>query len=159
MVCHLQRFVRIVGDQHDRHPGLVQEAQRVVAHLFPQALVQAGERLVQQHRPRRGRERTGERHPLLLPAGELVRISVGEVREAQPLQHPACGAPAFRPWRCLQPEAHVVDGTHVGEQRVVLEHQADAALLGRDEAVRAGDLLAVDQNAAGAGGARGRRRS
>ncbi len=34
------------------------------------------------------------------------------------------------------------------EQREVLEHQADAALLRRHEAVGSGDLLTVDQHAA-----------
>ena len=39
----------------------------------------------------------------------------------------------------------------MGEQREVLEHQADAALLGRHEAVRPRDLLIVDQHAASGG--------
>ena len=37
------------------------------------------------------------------------------------------------------------------KQREILEHQADAAFLGRDEARGPGDLLAVDEDAAGGG--------
>ena len=37
------------------------------------------------------------------------------------------------------------------EQREVLEHQPDAALLRRHEAIGPGDLLAVEQHAPGGG--------
>ena len=37
------------------------------------------------------------------------------------------------------------------EQREVLEHQPDAALLRRDEAIGPGNLLAVEQHAPGGG--------
>ena len=51
------------------------------------------------------------------------------------------------PRQRLQAERHVVDDREMREQREVLEHQADAALLGGHEAVGAGNLLIVDQNA------------
>ena len=40
--------------------------------------VERGQRLVQQQRARAEDERAGERHALLLPAGELRRQAIGE---------------------------------------------------------------------------------
>ena len=78
----------------------------------------------------RGRQRARERDALLLAAGELVRVLVeraGEADERGELAHArvALGRVA------AQPEADVAGDVEVREQRVVLEHHADAALLGR----------------------------
>ncbi len=46
-------------------------------------------------------------------------------------------------------EADIVEDGEVREQREILEHQADRALLGRQEDGRAGDLAVVEKHAAG----------
>ena len=51
----------------------------------------------------------------------------------------------------FQAEGDVVEDGEVREQREVLEHEPDAALLGRHEAVGPRDLLIVDQHAAAGG--------
>ena len=58
-------------------PAGLQHVQRVVAHLVAQPGVEAGEGLVEQQRLRPRRQRAGQRHPLLLAAGEHVRIGAG----------------------------------------------------------------------------------
>ena len=51
-----------------------------------------------------------------------------------------------------EPETHVVLDGEMGEQRVVLEHDADAALLGRDDAPGARDHPAAQGDGARVGG-------
>ena len=53
------------------------------------------------------------------------------------------------PRQRFQAEGDIVEDGEMREQREVLKHQTDAALLRRHEAVRSGDLLAVDEDAAG----------
>ena len=50
-----------------------------------------------------------------------------------------------------EPEGDVLQDGQMREQREVLEHQPDAALLRRDEAIGPGNLLAVEQHAPGGG--------
>src|SRR3989449_5954162 len=55
-------------------------------HLAPHVGIQVAERLVQEQDDGFGGERAGERHPLLLAAGELVRVAVLEARESNEVQ-------------------------------------------------------------------------
>ena len=70
-VGHAHRLLGIVGDEHCGGARLVQDAERLVAHLLAQPLVEAGKRLVHQHDARPRRHRAGERHALLLAAGSM----------------------------------------------------------------------------------------
>ena len=65
----------------------------LLAQLHPDLGVERGQRLVEQQHLRLDRERAGQRHPLLLAAGDLVRVAVGVVAEADELEQLA-GAPA-----------------------------------------------------------------
>src|SRR5581483_7904838 len=69
-----------------------------------------------------------------LPAGELRRITLAEALELHELEQ--LGDPAvdllLRPPADREPERDVVPYRHVREGRVVLEDEADAALLRRD---------------------------
>ena len=67
------------------------------ADLRAQRLVEAAERLVEQHHGRPRRERPGQRDPLLLAAGELVGVALGEVARAGPARAPRRPGGAARP--------------------------------------------------------------
>jgi hypothetical protein len=89
---------------------------------------------------------TGQRHPLLLAARELVRLLALVARQPDQLEHLAHGARDRGPVAALHPQTigHVLEYREMGKQRVVLEHEADAALVGQD--VR--DVAAADQDGA-----------
>src|SRR6185437_285533 len=61
---------------------LMQDGERLLAHSFAQARIEAGEGLVHEEDARPWRNRAGERHALLLAAGEDMRIFVGVMGEA-----------------------------------------------------------------------------
>ncbi len=120
---------------------------RIAAHLEGQALaqvaVQVRERLVEEQQLRAGGEGAGQRHALLLAPGKLVRVlrpRAGQADHRKQLRGPP---PALGSRQGPQAEGHVVHGVEMREQRVVLEHHAHAALLGRDRESRAAhDLVA-----------------
>ena len=105
-----QRLGLVVGDEHGGDAELELDPADLLAQLHPHLGVQRRERLVEQQHLRRDRQRPGQRHPLLLAAGELVRVpvaAVGEADELQQLRGPAATArpcPAADP----QPEGDVV---------------------------------------------------
>ena len=91
------------------------------------------------------RERAGQRHALLLAAGELVGIAVAELRQLDEAEHlgDARVDLGLRHAGDLQAEGDVLRDRQVGEQRIGLEHHADVALV----RLEVGDVLAVDQDA------------
>ncbi len=111
--------------------------------------VERRERLVEQEHLRLVGDGAGERDALLLAAGELVGVAVGEVRQLDQLQHlldprADLGGGLLRH---LEAEADIVGHRHVGEQRIGLEHHADIALVGR----QVGDVAPADADGAGGG--------
>ena len=96
LVGERERFVLVVRHQDRRGAARLDD----VAHFERQALaqidVEVGERLVEQQQIGLRRERAGERHALLLAAGELVRIGVAGAREAHERQ--ASRRCARAPW-------------------------------------------------------------
>ncbi len=124
----------IVGHVEDRQRRqLAMQPGELVEHVAPDLRVEGGERLVQQQHLRPDRERARDRHALLLSAAELARIALGKVEHPDhaqafpnPLGHQRLGRPP-RP----QSEGHVLVDPHVREQRVVLDHHADIAGIGR----------------------------
>ena len=72
-----QRLGLVVGDQDGGDAGVVQDLGHGPAGGHPQAGVQGGERLVQQHQFGFTGQGAGQGHTLLLAAGELVRPPLG----------------------------------------------------------------------------------
>ena len=70
-------------DHGDAEPLL--QAADLRAHLLAQLGVEVRQRLVHQADGRLGDDRAAERHALLLAAGELRRLAVEELREAEEL--------------------------------------------------------------------------
>ena len=113
---------------------IVVELAQPLAQLGAYACIERAERLVEQEHLRLGRERAREPHPLALPAGELRGIAVAEaleLHEVEQLVH-AFADLGLRPFSHLQAERDVVANGHVLERGVVLEDEADVALLRRE---------------------------
>src|SRR5581483_6680562 len=89
------------------------------AHDSLRLRVERGERLVEEEDAGVARERAGERDALALAAGELSGVGVGEVRDAEALEELADPGGAA--------VGDVAADAHVGEERVLLEHEPDAA--------------------------------
>src|SRR5690606_37068228 len=75
-------------------------------------------------------------------SGKLMRVARDEAAEAQLLEQTGDGA-AGPP---VEPERNVLLNGQMREQRVILEHHADVAMLRLDEASRAIDLDAGDRH-------------
>ena len=155
LIGERQRLGLVVGDQQRGHalPGQHLGHRRPGA--GPQPGVQRAERLVQQDQPRTRRQRPGQRHPLLLASGELVRPAAGVVRvEADELEQ--LGDPRFRPragpaLAARQAEGDVLRHRQVREERPVLGDVAEPAPVWRHPDAVAADLPVTDEHRAGRG--------
>ncbi len=141
------------GEQHGHAGGL--EAPHHVEHLADQFGVERRGDLVEQHHFGVHRERPCDRHPLLLPAGQLVGIGVGPVGQPESGEHHQrvlargrlVGAEHLA-WS----DGDIVDHAHVGEQVETLEHHADATADRIGVEARFGDVDAVEEQLAVVGG-------
>src|SRR6266536_2109839 len=84
----------VVGHQHDRLPLDVVQLVEQLDDLVRHAAVEIAGRLVRPHDHRSGGQRPGDRDPLLLAAGQLVRPVPGAAAEPDTLQH--LGRPLLR---------------------------------------------------------------
>ncbi len=121
------------------------EARQPLAELGAHARVEGAERLVEEEHLGLGGERARKAHALPLAAGELGRVALSETLELHEVKQllDALADLRLRPLPHLQAERDVVVHGHVLEGRVVLEDEADAALLRRERGrvpSRDGDL-------------------
>ncbi len=130
-----------------RGAGLAQDRHGLVADRVAQAPVEVGERLVHEEHARTRRDRARQRHPLLLAAGEDMRVIGGVALEPDPGERALRGDLGVARREPAQAEGDVLDDAEMREKRVILEHQADAAGLRRQEQLRAGDLAPVEEDA------------
>ncbi len=150
-----ERLLLVVRDvDGGRAVGALQLAD-LDAHVDAQLGVEVGQRLVEHQQRRFDHERAGQRHALLLAARERRGIAVGERAEADALQHrrdaPGALGPAATP-RCFRPKATLSATLRCGKQRVVLEDEADVALVrraAREVAVAEPDGARVGRQEAG----------
>ena len=92
LVAHLDGLLDIVGDQHH---GLVQlrlEPEELILQGGSDNRVDRAERLVHQQHRRVGGQRPGHPDPLLLPAGQLVRVAAGQALVQADQRHELPGA-------------------------------------------------------------------
>ena len=113
-------------------PGLAEHGEDVGTDRGPHGRVERREGLVQQDDLGPDGQRPGEGDPLLLSAGELMRIAPAIPRQPDQLEElvdpaAAIGAPG-------QPEGDVAPDTEVREQRALLRDVPDAAPLAGNEA-------------------------
>ena len=107
----------------------LEDAADVGTERAAQSGVERVEGLVEQHEVGIGSEGAGERHPLLLAAGELVRRAGLETRQADEVEHRAHprGPPGTG-----EAEPDVVRHRQMREQRPLLWHEGDAAPVRRE---------------------------
>jgi len=127
-IGHGEGLVLVVRHHHGGGLRGLEDIAHFASQPFAQRHVQVGEGLVEQQHLGLGRQGTSQGHALLLPAGELMRMAVGHVGQAHDVQHLVYSA--LRVSVTMQTEAYVARHREVGKQGVVLEHHADAALLG-----------------------------
>ena len=115
----------LVGDHQHGH-ALFGQLPHHAEHLAGQLRVKGAGGLVKVNNFRVGGKGTGDRHPLLLSAGKLAGVVVGTVCKAYLGQH------LHADFLCLllgqftrhnQPLGHILQGSLVAEQVVVLEHK------------------------------------
>ena len=142
------RILRVMRDDDRGRAGFLQQRRRFVADHVAQPPVEIRERLVHQQHAGTRRHRPRQRHALLLAAGQHMRIGLGEIGKADPRDRPHRGGIGGGVVIAAQPEADILAHAQMREQRVILEDEADAAMLRLDEALGRGDILALQQHAA-----------
>ena len=141
-VAHRERLFLVVGDVDERDPELALERLELDLHLLAQLQVERAERLVEQQHRRRVDDRPRERDALALPARELHRLAVADLREAHRAEHLLRLGARARAVAALHAQAvlDVLLHGHVREERVVLEDRVDVAL----ERRHARDVVAAE---------------
>ena len=142
-------FLLVVGDEDGGGAGVPQDGLDLVPHLRAKVGIEIREGLVEQDESGCRGERPGHRHPLLLSSGELVGVACAEAREPDQLQDLGDTLPPRAPIQAMEAEAHVVLDGEVREEGVVLEDDADPALLGRHGAAGTRHHLIADGHGAG----------
>ena len=148
-VAQLEGLVLLVGHEHRGDADAMDEIADLAPGPLPQRGIEIRERLVQQQHARLRRQRPGERHALLLAAGELAdapALEAGEVHQRERPRDPALQLLPAEPER-LETEGDVLADVEMGKERVVLEHHAEPP----GHRIGPGHVLAVDQDPAGVG--------
>ena len=128
-VAECQRFLAIVGDEHRRRVAEPERLDHVGADVVAQGGIEARERLVEQDDRRVGSERPRQCDALLFATRQFMGVSLGDTGKAHEFEQLV---DALRPSRSPEPgepEGDVLVDAPMGEQRVILEDQADAPLL------------------------------
>jgi hypothetical protein len=141
----------VVGHHHDGLAELIDRAAQQAEHLGPRPRVEVAGRLVGEHDRRAARERTGDRHALLLAAGELVGPVVEPVAETDGVDDGVVPLGVGLAPRDRQRQQDVLlrgQGRHQVER---LEHEADlvAAQPGQLLVLEPGQLGVADEHRAG----------
>ena len=137
------------GDEH-RHPLATQLAHEV-EHLTDELRVEGAGHLVEQEQPGLGRERTDDRHALLLTTRELVWVGSSPVSQPEALQQLQRSLVCVKTGHSVDPAGSQRDiGEHrqVREQVEGLEDDADPLPHPVDIDARVRDVLAVEQDLA-----------
>lgn len=132
-IRHGEGFALVVGHVDHGHAKALVQVLDLHLHVFAQLFIQRAEGFVHQHQLRFEHQRPGQGHPLLLAAGQLRGITLGEGVQ---LDHAQDALYAITNVALVQAahgqrERQVFGDRHVREQSVVLEHHADVALVRR----------------------------
>jgi hypothetical protein len=149
-VAEVERLLLLVRDQQGGDADPPQGRRELAPGALTQRRVEVRQRLVEQQHARLRREGAGERHALLLPAGDLADPPALEARQVHAGE---CRRDARRDLRLRQParleaEGDVLPHREVREKGVVLEDHAEVALRRR----QALDRLGTDPDRAAIGG-------
>src|SRR5690606_7280208 len=152
-VGQFQRFLLVVGDEDGGVAGALVDFAQPFAQFTPHLGIERAEGLVEEENARFDGQGLGQRHALALAAGQLVGIAPfepGQLHQVEQFEGAAAdfaGRRAGRTRAHLEPEGDVFQDRHVAEQGIVLEHEADIALLH----ALFGGVLVAEEDAAGRG--------
>ena len=106
--------------------------------------IERAERLVEQKQLRSDHQGPGKRNSLLLPAGQLTRIALGETGQANQIQRIADAAAALLPRNAAhsQAESDIVRYAHMGKERKALKHETNLSPVWR----QALDVLSIHRD-------------
>ena len=149
-VGHAQGFLLIVRNEDEGDAGGLLDVFELLLHVLAQLEVERGERLVEQQHLRPPHQGAGDRHALLLAAGEAGHAALLEALEGHEREHlvHALIDLRLRDLFLAQRESHVFKHVQMREQGVALEDRVDVALVRRN----ASDLLAHEDDLALVGG-------
>ena len=145
-----ERLFLVVRDVERRDPELELDAPDLLAQLHAHLCVERRERLVEEQHARLDRERARERDALLHAAGELMRIAVARVPEADELEQLARRASrrsALSRPRIFKPYSTFCRAVMFGKSEYAWKTMPMSRLFGGD----ARDVLAVDDDPARVG--------
>jgi hypothetical protein len=128
-----ERLADVVGDMHDRKPEPLEELGELVEEPLAKRPVERAERLVEkEHAGLRGK-RSREGDALKLATGKRPDRAPLEATETDELEELGCPPFTLRPRRAghARPEGDVPGDVAVREERALLEHESDAASVGR----------------------------
>ena len=122
--------VALVRNQDDRDSPLRAEAREDLHHLVARGRIEIAGRLVGEQQRRLRHQRAGDRHPLLLSAGQLVGMMFGAIGEAHGLERRHGALAAFRRLDDAlagveQRQLDVLDRRRARQQVEALKHEAD----------------------------------
>jgi hypothetical protein len=130
-VGHGQRLLLIVGDEDEGDPGLALDLFQLDPHLLAQLEVEGREGLVEQQQFRLWCQRSRQGNPLLLATRKLAgppRFHGPKLHEIQHGIHPF-GDIRLVPAQHTEAETDILRHRQMREQRVILEHRVDGALI------------------------------
>ncbi len=131
-VAEQRGLLEVVRHEERGHGGLVQDGGQLATGGRAGAGVERRQRLVEQQRFRTDGESARDGDPLALAARQRARPGVGPVGEPEAVEQRQRPLPAVAARHAPEPVRDVLPGAQVREQRVVLEHVAAAAVLGRE---------------------------
>ncbi len=129
-VAHRDGLIDVVGDEDDGLAHLGLETQELLLEAAPDERVDGAEGLVHQHDGRVDRQGAGDADALPLPAGQLVRVAVGDrcgQADGGDELLDAIGRPLLLPAQQLGHRRDVLRGGAVREQADLLDDVADRA--------------------------------
>ena len=138
-----------MGHEHAGEVKLLVQCSQPAPQILAYPGVQRTERFIQQQNLRLHGQGPGQRDPLLLPAGQLRRVALGQMSQLDHFQQRTyalanlCRRGSLTGGQYIQAEGHVLRHGHMPEQRVMLEYEADPALAD----MQAGDVFAMEQDA------------
>ena len=132
-VGHGERLILVVRHEHGGDPEVLQQAAEFDLHRLAQVPVERAERFVEQENVRLDRQGAGQGDALLLAARKRRHGAIPERPHLHEIERPRDlrrdRVPGQAP--ALQAEADVARDRQMREQRVVLEDDADVALMRR----------------------------
>ena len=149
-IGQLEGFLLVVRDKDAGEMNLLMQPAQPATQLLPHLGVKRAERLVEEQHFRLDRERTGQRHPLTLAAGELRRIAIAKVVELDETEQLMDAALDLVLGGTLvtrshpKPEGDVLEDRHVPKQRVMLEDKTHTAM----PRILPGGVVAVEEHGA-----------